>query len=87
MENSPVSIYTSLNPGFATPLVLSIALTLGGCENISKQSERMLGGGAVGVASGTAITVITGGCVACGTAVGGAMGAGVGYVVDEVEKQ
>ena len=41
----------------------------------------MLGGGAIGVASGTAITVITGGCVACGTAVGGAMGAGVGYVV------
>ena len=47
----------------------------------------MLGGGAIGVASGTAITVITGGCVACGTAVGGAMGAGVGYVVNEMEKQ
>ncbi|MDE0794469.1 MAG: hypothetical protein OSB76_02350 [Alphaproteobacteria bacterium] len=76
-----MSIKTSLNPGFAIPVVLAIALTLGGCENISKQFRRMLGGSAIGVASGTAITVITGGCVACGTAVGGAMGAGVGYVV------
>jgi hypothetical protein len=68
-----VSIKTSLNPGFAIPVVLAIALTLGG--------------GAIGVASGTATTVITGGCVACGTVVGGAMGAGVGYVVNEMEKQ
>ena len=82
-----MSIKTSLNPGFAIPVVLTIALTLGGCENISKQSQRMLGGSAIGVASGTATTVITGGCVACGTVVGGAMGAGVGYVVNEMEKQ
>jgi len=82
-----MSLNTSLKPGLAIPVVLAIALTLGGCENMSKQSQRMLSGGAIGVASGTAITVITGGCVACGAAVGGAVGAGVGYVVNEMEKQ
>jgi len=54
---------------------------------MSTQSQRILSGGAIGAASGTAITVITGGCVACGAAVGGAVGAGVGYVVDETEKK
>ena len=56
-------------------------------DRLSTQSQRILSGGAIGAASGTAITVITGGCVACGAAVGGAVGAGVGYVVDETEKK
>jgi osmotically inducible lipoprotein OsmB len=44
------------------------------------QSQRVLSGGAT-------VTVITGGCVACGAAVGGAVGAGVGCVVDQMEKK
>lgn len=82
-----MAINTSLYPRLAIPVVLAIALMLGGCENMSKQSQRMLNGSAIGAASGAAITVITGGCVACGAAVGGAVGAGVGYVVNEMEKQ
>lgn len=54
---------------------------------MNKQSQRMLSGGAIGAASGVAVTVITGGCVACGAAVGGAVGTGVGYVVNEMEKK
>ena len=77
----------SLNRGLAIPVVLAGILVLGGCENMNTQSQRMLSGGAIGAASGTAITVITGGCVACGAAVGGAVGAGGGYVVNEMEKK
>lgn len=69
------------------PLVLAGALVLGACENMDRQTQRVLSGGAIGAASGTAVTVITGGCVACGAAVGGAVGAGVGYVVNEMEKK
>lgn len=82
-----MSINTSHYPRLAIPVVLAVALMLGGCENMSKQSQRILSGGAIGAASGTAITVITGGCIACGAAIGGAVGAGVGYVVNEMEKQ
>lgn len=71
----------------AIPLVLVGALVLGGCENMDRQSQRMLSGGAIGAATGATVTLITGGCVACGAAVGGAVGTGVGYVVNEWEKK
>jgi osmotically inducible lipoprotein OsmB len=77
-------------PGYtkvAIPLVLAGALVLGGCENMDRQSQRMLSGGAIGAATGATVTLITGGCVACGAAVGGAVGTGVGYVVNEWEKK
>lgn len=78
---------TSFSARLVIPVLVAGLLLLGGCENMSTQSQRILSGGAIGAASGTAITVITGGCVACGAAVGGAVGAGVGYVVDETEKK
>lgn len=71
----------------AIPLVLAGALVLGGCENMDRQTQRMLSGGAIGAATGATVTVITGGCVACGAAIGGAVGTGVGYVVNEMEKK
>ena len=71
----------------AIPLVLAGALVLGGCENMDRQSQRMLSGGAIGAATGATVTLITGGCVACGAAVGGAVGTGVGYVVNEMDKK
>jgi osmotically inducible lipoprotein OsmB len=67
-------------PKIIIPLLLAGALVLGGCENMDAQSQRVLSGGAT-------VTVVTGGCVACGAAVGGAVGAGVGYVVDQMEKK
>lgn len=69
------------------PFVLAGALVLGGCENMDRQTQRMLSGGAIGAATGATVTVITGGCVACGAAVGGAVGTGVGYVVNEMDKK
>jgi len=52
---------------------------------MDRQKQRMLSGGAIGAAAGATVTVITGGCVACGAALGGAVGTGVGYVVNEME--
>lgn len=74
-------------PKIAIPLLLAGALVLGGCENMNAQSQRVLSGGAIGAAAGATVTVVTGGCVACGAAVGGAVGAGVGYVIDQMEKK
>ena len=54
---------------------------------MNAQSQRVLSGGAIGAAAGATVTVVTGGCVACGAAVGGAVGAGVGYVIDQMEKK
>jgi len=74
-------------PKIIIPLLLVGALVLGGCENMDAQSQRVLSGGTIGAAAGATVTVVTGGCVACGAAGGGAVGAGVGYVVDQMEKK
>lgn len=67
-------------------LILGV-LALAGCSNLNTQEQRMLSGGAAGTAIGAAGTVLTGGCVACGAAIGGAVGVGAGYVYDKLEKQ
>ncbi|MEI6557833.1 MAG: hypothetical protein WCO00_05445 [Rhodospirillaceae bacterium] len=61
-------------------------LALGGCADLSDSQQRVLTGAGVGVASGAVITAITGGCIECGAAIGGAVGAATGYVVDVVKK-
>lgn len=68
-------------------LLLVGVLALAGCSNLSTKEQRMLSGGAAGTAIGAAGTVLTGGCVACGAAIGGAVGVGAGYVYDKLEKQ
>ena len=77
----------SAHTKIAIPLVLAGALVLGGCENMDRQTQRMLSGGAIGAATGATVTIVTGGCVACGAAIGGAVGTGVGYVVNEMDKK
>ncbi|MSO70645.1 MAG: hypothetical protein EXQ88_01275 [Alphaproteobacteria bacterium] len=62
------------------------ALTLGGCANMSPSQQRLLSGGAIGTGAGVGVTLITGGCIACGAVVGGVIGAGAGYVIDMIEK-
>jgi osmotically inducible lipoprotein OsmB len=37
----------------------------------------------IGAAGAAAITALTGGCVWCGAAIGGAVGAGTGYVLSQ----
>lgn len=62
-------------------LFLVSALTLGGCTGMSKTEQSTVSGGAIGAAAGAVGTVMTGGCVSCGAALGGAVGAGAGYIM------
>ena len=66
-------------------IVMSL-LVITACDNMNSTQQRMLSGGAAGAAVGAAGTVMTGGCVACGAAIGGAVGTGAGYVIDKMEK-
>lgn len=68
--------------------IRAIALTVGvlamaGCSNMTSQQQSMVSGGAAGAAIGAAGTVMTGGCVACGAAIGGAVGTAAGYVINK----
>lgn len=77
-------------PAAKTPAIflclISLAV-LAGCADMSRQEQRVVSGAAAGTAIGAAGTVLTGGCVACGAAIGGAVGAGTGYIVDKMEKR
>jgi len=64
-------------------LVLGLLATAG-CSSLTPQEQRMLTGAAAGTAIGAAGTFMLGGCVACGAAIGGAVGTGVGYAVDQL---
>jgi osmotically inducible lipoprotein OsmB len=66
--------------------LLALTIATAGCSNMSNTQQRTLSGGAIGAASGAVITAVTGGCVWCGAAIGGAVGAGAGYVYDQVKK-
>lgn len=67
-------------------LMLVAALTLGGCSGMNSTEQKTLSGGAIGAGVGAVGTVLTGGCVSCGAAIGGAIGAGAGYLLDQNEK-
>jgi hypothetical protein len=56
-----------------------------GCSNMTHTQQRVLSGAAIGAGVGTAATVLTDGCVACGAAVGAAAGAAGGYVYDKTK--
>jgi hypothetical protein len=60
-------------------------LVLAGCSNLDETQQRMLSGGAIGAGTGAVVTVVSGGCVACGAAIGAAVGAAGGYVVDQLD--
>ncbi|HBT43184.1 MAG TPA: hypothetical protein DEB21_14590 [Rhodospirillaceae bacterium] len=62
-------------------LVLASALVLGGCTGMSDTEQRTVSGGAIGAGVGAVGTALTGGCVSCGAALGGAVGAGAGYLM------
>ncbi|QQR69929.1 MAG: hypothetical protein IPI58_04585 [Alphaproteobacteria bacterium] len=68
-------------------LAAALAMTLAGCSGMDKTEQRVLSGGAIGATVGTVGTVVTGGCIACGAAIGGAVGAGTGLIVDQLDKK
>ena len=65
-----------------TILVLGL-FAVTGCADMSNQQQRMLTGAAAGTAVGALGTVMLGGCVACGAAIGGVVGTGAGYAMDQ----
>ena len=69
-----------------TALVVAL-LAVTGCSDMTAQQQRMVSGGAAGAAIGAVGTVMTGGCVACGAAIGGAVGTGAGYIMDKMDKE
>jgi osmotically inducible lipoprotein OsmB len=69
-----------------TILVLSTVLLLSACSDMSKTQQRTLSGAGIGAGVGAVGTVMTGGCVSCGAVIGGAAGAGAGYVYDRTKK-
>ncbi|MDD3182436.1 MAG: hypothetical protein PHD48_06515 [Alphaproteobacteria bacterium] len=62
-------------------------LGLGACSDLSTQQQRLLTGGAIGATAGALSIALTGGCVACGAAIGGAVGAGTGYLYDYIDNK
>jgi osmotically inducible lipoprotein OsmB len=68
-----------------TAAVALTTLSLSSCSNMDETQQRMVSGGAIGVAVGAVGTVVTGGCVACGMAIGGAVGTATGYVVEKFD--
>jgi osmotically inducible lipoprotein OsmB len=65
----------------ALAAALALSLGLAGCSGMNETQQKMLSGGAIGAAGGAAITALTGGCIWCGAAIGGAAGTAAGYVI------
>jgi len=70
------------------PVIVAVVcvLTLGACSDMSRTQQRTLSGAAIGAGVGTVGTVMTGGCVSCGAAIGAGAGAGAGYLYDKANK-
>ncbi len=72
---------------YIQPLAVALCvLSLSACSNMSNTQQRTLSGAAIGAGVGTVGTVMTGGCVSCGAVIGGAAGAGAGYIYDQSKK-
>lgn len=59
-------------------------LGLTSCADMTPIQEKTLVGTAIGTTAGAVGTLATGGCLPCGAAVGGAVGAASGYVIEKV---
>lgn len=72
---------------FARAGMLAVCLlTLMGCDTLGHTGSRIVGGSAIGAATGAVATVLTGGCIPCGAAIGAGAGAGAGYVFDRANR-
>lgn len=72
----------------ASTLALGASLLLlSACSGMNDTQQRTVSGAAIGAGVGTVGTVMTGGCVTCGAAVGAAVGAGSGYIYDQTQKK
>lgn len=62
------------------------ALLLTGCSSMTHTQQRVVSGAALGAVAGVGVTAATGGCISCGAAVGTAVGAVTGYIVDRANQ-
>jgi len=62
------------------------ALLLAGCSGMTHTQQRVVSGAALGAAAGVGVTAATGGCISCGAAIGTAVGAVTGYIVDRANQ-
>ncbi len=69
-----------------TMLAVLALVSMTACSGMSQREQRVLSGAAIGAGVGTAGAAMTGGCVSCGAAIGTAVGAGAGYVVDRYDE-
>ena len=70
-------------------IVVAMALLIAmvtGCSHMSTTQQRALSGGAIGAGSGAALSILTGGSVLLGTAIGAGVGTVGGLVYDDVQK-
>ncbi len=71
-----------------TFLVVFLLFSLiAGCSGLSTREQRVLSGGAIGAGGGAALSIITGGSVAVGSAIGAAAGALGGLIYDESQRR
>ena len=68
------------------PLAALALLGTAACSNLNDTQQRTLTGAGAGAVAGTVIGAAAGGCIWCGTLVGGAIGAGAGYLYDQSKK-
>ena len=70
-------------------ITLAVASTLGlsACSGLGDMDQKMLSGAAIGAGVGVVGTAVTGGCIYCGTLIGGVVGTGAGYILHENEER
>lgn len=61
-------------------------LSLSACSGMTETQQRTLSGAGIGAGVGVVGTAMTGGCISCGAVIGGAVGAGTGYIYDKTQK-
>jgi len=74
-------------PTLAAAILAAASLTLGACSNLDNTERRTLGGAGIGAAAGAVIGATTGAGLVTSTIVGGALGAGAGYLYDQHKKK
>ena len=72
--------------GRVLAVFILLAPILAGCSGMNNTEQKMLSGGAIGAAGGAVVTALTGGCIWCGAAIGGAVGTGAGYVISQTQR-
>lgn len=85
--STPILLPRSASSLARASFLLVCLASLGACSELNTTQERVLSGAAIGAGVGAATTIMTGGCISCGTVIGGAVGAGAGYAYDYFEKK